>query len=67
MERFVYKSWKTLFSDLLAVLCVAGTVGIALKFVTFFDKWVFFPSFPNACDSTFLIASVLYLCWKMRR
>lgn len=63
----MYKKWKDLFGDLLVILCVSGTVGIALKFITFFDKWVFFPSFPNIFDSTFLISAVLYLTWKMKR
>ena len=67
MKRFRYKNWKALFSDLLAVLFVAGTVGFALKFSTYFDKWVFFPSFPNILDSTFLVSAVLYLTWKMKR
>lgn len=63
----MYKKWKDLFGDLLVILFVSGTVGIALKFITFFDKWVFFPSFPNIFDSTFLISAVLYLTWKMKR
>jgi len=45
---------------------VFGTVGIALKFTTFFNRWVYFPSFPNALDSTFLILSVVYLAWKAK-
>ena len=63
----MYKKWRNLFGDLLTVLFVSGTVGIALKFTTYFDKWVFFPSFPNIFDSTFLISAVLYLTWKMKR
>jgi hypothetical protein len=63
----MYKNWKDLVGDLLVVLSVTGTIGIALKFITFFDKWVFFPSFPNIFDSTFLILAVLYLVWKMKR
>ena len=63
----MYKKWKDLFGDLLVILFVSGTVGIALKFITFVDKWVFFPSFPNIFDSTFLILAVLYLTWKMKR
>ena len=63
----MYKRWKDLIGDLLVVLSVAGTIGIALKFITFFDKWVFFPSFPNIFDSTLLILAVLYLTWKMKR
>jgi hypothetical protein len=67
MERFMYKKWKDLFSDLLVVLFVSGTVGIALKFTTYFNKWIYFPSFPNILDSTFLILAVVYLTWKMKR
>lgn len=67
MERFMYKNWKDLFGDLLAVLFISGTIGFALKFSTYFDKLVYFPSFPNIFDSTFLIAAVLYLGWKMKR
>jgi hypothetical protein len=67
MERFMYKNWKDLFGDLLSVLFISGTIGFALKFSTYFDKWVYFPSFPNIFDSTFLISAVLYLTWKMKR
>ena len=67
MERFIYKNWKDLFGDLLAVMFVTGTIGIALIFTTYFDKWVFFPSFHNVFDSTFLILAVLYLTWKMKQ
>jgi hypothetical protein len=63
----MYKKWKDLFSDLLVVLFVSGTVGIALKFTTYFNKWIYFPSFPNILDSTFLILAVVYLTWKMKR
>jgi hypothetical protein len=45
-------------------MLVSGTIGIALKFTTFFDKWVYFPLFPNIVDAAFLIVSVIYLFWK---
>jgi hypothetical protein len=51
----------TLLNNLLITAFLAGTIGLALKFITYFDHWVYFPSFPNALDSTFLILSVIYL------
>jgi len=62
-----YTSWKTLGLDLLAIMFIVGTIGIALKFTTFFGHWVFFPFFPNVCDSAFLVASVLFLACRMKR
>jgi len=59
----MYQSWKQLLADLIVVMMVSGTVGIALKFTTFFDKWVFFPSFPNIFDSTFLIVAAFTLAF----
>jgi len=56
-----------LVQDCLKIVAVTGTVGIALKFVTFFNQWVYFPSFPNALDTTFLITSVGYLAWTSFR
>jgi len=62
-----HKSWKELLNDCLLLVCVFGTIGIALKFTTFFDKWVYFPSFPNVLDATFLISSGIYLALKARK
>jgi hypothetical protein len=61
------KSWKQLFNDCVLLILVFGTVGIALKFATFFDRWVYFPAFPNALDATFLILSVMYLLWRIKK
>ena len=58
---------KELTIKLLHIVAVCGTVGIALKFVTFFDHWVYFPSFPNVLDSVVLILSVVYLSWLSLR
>jgi hypothetical protein len=49
------------------IMLVAGTIGIALKFTTFFDRWVYFPSFPNIFDAAFLILSVGYLTWLAKK
>jgi hypothetical protein len=62
----IHNNYKELFNDCLSIIFACGTIGIALKFITFFDKWVYFPSFPNYLDSAFLICSVLYLTIKLR-
>jgi hypothetical protein len=54
------KSWKEVFSNGLMVAFFFGTVAIALKFVTFFNHWVYFPSFPNSVESAFLILGSIY-------
>ena len=63
----LHSSWSDLGKDCLQIILICGTIGIALKFVTFFNHWVYFPSFPNVLDSTFLILSVLYLTWNARK
>jgi hypothetical protein len=62
-----YRTWRALASDCIWIMFVTGTIGIALKFTTFFDKRVYFPSFPNILDSTFLILAMLYLSWRILR
>ena len=59
-------SWTDVFKQILTNVCVIGTIGIALKFTTFFDGWVYFPLWPNICDSVFLVASALYLALRRR-
>jgi hypothetical protein len=54
------KSWKKVLINGLMVAFFFGTVGVALKFVTFFNHWVYFPSFPNFLDSVFLILGSIY-------
>ena len=65
------KSWKEVLTNGLMVAFFFGTVGVALKFVTFFNQWVYFPSFPNFLDSAFLILSstyfVVYIVYNRRR
>ena len=62
-----YHSWRQLLNDCIIVMFVSGTIGIALKFITLFDKYVYFPSFPNIFDSLFLISAVVFLAWKVKR
>jgi len=59
--KTIHNNWKSLANDCVLIIFVSGTIGIAMKFTTFFDKWVYFPSFPNIFDAMFLITSVLYL------
>jgi len=65
--KVVYDSWKKLLSDCIIVMFVSGTIGIALKFITLFDKYVYFPSFPNIFDAIFLMSAVVFLAWKIKR
>jgi len=58
------KTWSELVNNCILLMLVSGTIGIALKFTTFFDKWVYFPLFPNIVDAAFLILSVIFLFWK---
>ena len=59
MKAF-HKSRKEFLSFLLLLVFFFGTVGIALKFVSFFNHWVYFPAFPNSLDSAFLILGSAY-------
>lgn len=63
----MHKNWRCLANDLLLLTCISGTVGIALKFTVFFDKWVYFPVFPNLFDSVFLVFAIFYLALKNRK
>jgi hypothetical protein len=65
--KALHRNWNELLNDCIIIMLVAGTIGIALKFTTFFDKWVYFPSFPNICDAAFLIFSATYLTWTAKR
>ncbi len=65
--KAIHNNKAELFHDCMLIVTVCGTIGIALKFITFFNQWVYFPSFPNALDSTFLISAVGYLAWKSRK
>jgi hypothetical protein len=65
--KAIHNQWNDLLNDCLQIALVCGTIGIALKFITFFDQWVYFPTFPNFLDSTFLITSITYLAWKARK
>jgi hypothetical protein len=72
-----YHTYKNLAIDLLSILFISGTIGIALKFITFqiilnenlasgnLLTDVFFPYFPNVLGSAFLISAVFYLAWRI--
>jgi hypothetical protein len=65
--KSVHQNWNQLGSDCLQIAFVCGTIGIALKFLTFFNHWVYFPTFPNVLDSAFLITSILYFAYAARK
>lgn len=65
--KAVHDHWRELLNDCIQIALVCGTIGIALKFITFFNQWVYFPTFPNLLDSTFLIISITYFAWKTRK
>ena len=60
-------SWTDVFKQIPTIICVTGTIGIALKFTTLYDRGVYFPLWPNIFDAVFLIASALYLGLRRRR
>ena len=49
------------------LLFCAGILGIAFKFSTYWNHWVYFPLWPNICDSLFLIVGALVLAYKALR
>jgi len=53
-------SWSLVWTT----ICVSGVIGIALKFITLLDHWLYFPIFPNVLDAMFLVVAVLYLACK---
>jgi hypothetical protein len=65
--KAIHNRWSDLANDLVQILFICGTIGIALKFISFFDQWVYFPTFPNFLDSTFLIVATVYFAWKARK
>lgn len=42
-------------------IIVGGLIGMAFKFIYLFEKWVYFPWFPNILDSIFIILGATYL------
>lgn len=56
-------SWSLVWTT----ICVSGVIGIALKFTTLFDHWLYFPFFPNIFDALFLVIAVLYLAYRAHK
>jgi len=65
--KVLHERWSDLIADCVRIALVCGTIGIAVKFVTFFNHWVYFPTFPNILDAAFLIVTILYFAWTSRR
>lgn len=55
---------KLSLSIILSAVCIGGTIGIALKFVTILGNYVYFPFFPNILDAFFLVLSVCFLGFR---
>jgi hypothetical protein len=36
----IHNNWNELFHDCMLIIFICGTIGIAVKFVTFFNQWV---------------------------
>jgi hypothetical protein len=64
--KALYEAKNELLHDCMLTIFACGTIGIAIKLVTFVNQWVFFPSFPNALDSAFLISATAYFAWASR-
>jgi|GEM_PF-3912937 len=72
----IHNNWRSLIKDLLTIVCIFGTVSIALKFLYFqlslnlnlkagnIITEIYFPFFPNVLDSAFLIFATLFLAAK---
>jgi len=45
----------------LSFVVVAGLLSMGLKHLTFLDKWVFLPLFPDVLDYLFLMVSAVWL------
>jgi hypothetical protein len=65
--KAIHNNYSQLLHDCMLIVFVCGTIGIAIKFATFVNQWVYFPSFPNVIDASFLILAVSYLAWKSRK
>jgi hypothetical protein len=45
----------------------ALAIGLAFGFPRYFDRWVFFPWFPNILDSATMAAIGAFLLWDVAR
>ena len=52
-RQFAYK--------VILVILGAGLIGFALKFTTYFNKWYWFPTWPNIGDAAFIFIAGLSL------
>jgi hypothetical protein len=56
---------KQLLVYCIDLLFFSGVIAIALKFGVFWNKWVYFPLFPNIFDSTLLVFSVVWFVLRI--
>lgn len=59
--KIVNGTFREFLNNCFIIVLVSGTIGIALKFLAYFNHWVYFPYFPNIIDSMFLVISAVYL------
>ena len=48
-------------SPMVEILLGSGIFAIGLKFASYWDHWVYFPSFPNVVDTMFLSLAAAFL------
>ena len=56
--KVVNGTFRKFLNNCFIVVLVSGTIGIALKFLAYFNHWIYF---PNIFDSMFLVISAVYL------
>lgn len=64
-KKELHESWLSLGNDLLMIGLSCASVFIALKFTVFFEHWVYFPFWPNICDSVTLLCTVAYFLVRL--
>ena len=57
-------SSQRLLRSMTVILFAGGMFGIAIKFTTLFNKWIYFPISPNFVDAIFLMVGTAYLSWR---
>ena len=60
-------SSQQLLRSMTVILFAGGMLGIAFKFTTLFDQWIYFPKYPNFIDTIFLMVGTIYLSWRALR
>lgn len=59
--REIHSNWKAVCSDCISIALITASACIGLKFLSFFDHWVFFPTWPNIADVVVLWTTEAWL------